>query len=178
MIQKSICFWKDFLTFILKGKVNAEQGNLRDFMTVLFFAFFMGSILLWYGIKMLEQFGFFAMPQEKEFEFGKAYAVFSIVILSPLIEELIFRYPLRHFYNSRFFLPVLHPFVFVFAAIHLTNYQRESLTFFSGTAVILSPLYGAYLLSFTRLKYGFFWSLGVHMAYNSLSYVWGLLVGF
>lgn len=107
------------------------------------------------------------------------------VIISPLFEEIIFRLPLRYDKSwvwrkieSLFRLEprvlwtqnysyILYTSVFLFGIIHLTNYGNKEILFYLIAPLIVgSQLFGGLLLSYTRLKLGFWWGFAQHGIWN------------
>ena len=85
------------------------------------------------------------------------------VIVAPIIEELIFRFPLK-FFNTSF--PVFFfAFTIVFAALHIDK--------FSGTVadwktplLIIPQLFLGFYLGFVRMQFSWPHAVGIHMFNN------------
>lgn len=109
------------------------------------------------------------------------------VIIAPLLEELIFRLPLRYQQNwlwrkvehlfrlepgvfwTRNYRYILYTSVLLFGIIHLANYSNTEFFFFLiAPLVVGSQLFGGLILSYTRLKLGFWWSVAKHSLWNGL----------
>ena len=116
---------------------------------------------------------------------GIFLTIFLVVIVIPIIEELIFRFPLKYKRNYlarllNFLLrgrlkkrwnPIFKYFLYFmaisFGLIHLTNYDNtEALFFILSPIIIGSQLLGGFLLSYIRIKLGFIWSVIQHGVFN------------
>ncbi|MFD2826159.1 type II CAAX prenyl endopeptidase Rce1 family protein [Leeuwenhoekiella polynyae] len=112
-------------------------------------------------------------------------SILLITILPPLLEELIFRFPLKYKRNyvfrfiaylfktdfSGFWKKHLRIIVYLFSAIfgfiHLSNYNNVDLVFFMLAPIIVgAQLFAGIIFSFFRLKLGFVWALLGHFSHN------------
>ncbi|MFC6100435.1 CPBP family intramembrane glutamic endopeptidase [Olivibacter domesticus] len=161
-----------------------RKDKIRVFLSaILYKVLFVGFILV--ILYMIEKYLFvFQMPLLGT----KLWVIFLYaVILAPLFEELIFRLPLRYNKNwiwrkieSLFRLQpqvfwlqnykyILYTFVFLFGIVHLMNYtNKEFLFFLIAPLIVGSQLFGGLLLSYTRLKLGFWWGVAQHSIWNGL----------
>ncbi|QNL47831.1 CPBP family intramembrane metalloprotease [Olivibacter sp. SDN3] len=117
------------------------------------------------------------------------------VIIAPLFEELVFRLPLRYDRNwlwrkiegwfrlkprifwAKNYRYILYTFVAVFGLIHLSNYSNEEFLFYLMAPLIVgSQLFGGLLLSYTRLKLGFWWGVAQHGCWNGMIIMLSLLL--
>ena len=112
-------------------------------------------------------------------------SILIICILTPLLEESIFRLPLKYKRNyifriigfvfktdfSEFWKRNLKLIVYVFSAtfgfIHLSNYTNVDFLFFVLAPVIVgAQLFAGIIFSFLRLKLGFIWAVLGHFSHN------------
>ncbi|MDT0650911.1 CPBP family glutamic-type intramembrane protease [Autumnicola edwardsiae] len=117
-----------------------------------------------------------------------------VVLLAPLIEEFIFRFPLKYKRNylvrlinffsrgwlkkrwSSVFKYFLYLLVILFGLIHLMNFNNnENLFFALAPFMIGNQLIGGFLLSYTRIKLGFIWSFIQHSAFNLIVVVFEVI---
>lgn len=108
-----------------------------------------------------------------------------VVFIAPVLEEFIFRFPLKYRRNylarlisflskgwlikrwNSIFKYFLYLSVIVFGLIHLPNFNNSETLFFILSPVIIgSQLIGGFLLSYSRIKLGFVWSFFQHSAFN------------
>lgn len=109
----------------------------------------------------------------------------GIVIIIPIIEELVFRFPLvyKRNYLIRFinwhtsgwlkekwhknYMFVLYGSILSFSFIHSFNYDNNGVTFIALLPLILfDHITHGILFSYSRVKLGFIWSSVLHMANN------------
>ena len=112
-------------------------------------------------------------------------SIIMMTILPPLLEESIFRWPLKYKRNyllrgiayvfktdfSGFWKKHLRIIVYVFASIfgfvHLSNYSNVDFLFFVLAPIIVgAQLFAGLIFSFLRLKLGFVWALLGHFLHN------------
>lgn len=94
--------------------------------------------------------------------------IFLAAIAAPIIEELIFRAPIRLFCKFKgAFKYIFYGFALLFGYIHILNYET---TF---NVLILSPILVApqiclgLILGYLRVKLGLIYSILLHMLYNA-----------
>ena len=112
-------------------------------------------------------------------------SILLITIVPPLLEEFIFRFPLKYERNyifrfiaylfktdfSGFWKKHLRVIVYLFSAtfgfIHLSNYNNVDVVFFMLAPIIVgAQLFAGIIFSFFRLKLGFVWALFGHFSHN------------
>lgn len=112
-------------------------------------------------------------------------SILLITIIPPVLEEFIFRFPLKYKRNyllrfvaylfktdfSAFWKKHLKVIVYLFSAtfgfIHLSNYNNVDLIFFLLAPIIVgAQLFAGIVFSFFRLKLGFVWALLGHFSHN------------
>lgn len=117
------------------------------------------------------------------------------VVIAPLFEELVFRLPLRYNKNwiwrkmeklfhleqrvfwTKNYRYILYTFVFLFGMLHLVNYSNKEFLFYLITPLIVgSQLFGGLLLSYVRLKLGFWWGVAHHGIWNGLVIILSLIL--
>ncbi|MAW95112.1 MULTISPECIES: CPBP family intramembrane glutamic endopeptidase [unclassified Leeuwenhoekiella] len=117
------------------------------------------------------------------YPFWKAIVVMTV--LPPLIEETIFRFPLKYKRNyilrglaylfktdfsgfwKRHLRIIVYLFSSVFGLVHLSNYENVDWIFFVLAPIITGPqIVAGLIFSFLRLKLGFVWALLGHFLHN------------
>jgi len=121
-------------------------------------------------------------------KYGLLFIIVAGGIISPLIEEIIFRLPLNYKRNylfrligsivgkktiSKFWLKYFplffYLFVIAFAAVHIFNYRDESsLILLLSPILILPQIIGGTIIAYLRLKLGFLWGFLQHSIFNIL----------
>lgn len=118
-----------------------------------------------------------------------------ILIVGPIMEELISRFPLRYkrnylariideFINDRIFNNwkyifkyFLYVMIVLFGLIHLTNYKNTEPIFFLLSPIIVgSQLLGGIVLSYCRIKLGFIWAILQHSLFNLIITIFTFLM--
>lgn len=108
-----------------------------------------------------------------------------VVLVAPLIEEFIFRFPLKYRRNyiihllnwatkqwfkkrwDSIFKYFLYLLIIAFGLIHLPNFDNKELIFYVLSPIIISgQLIGGIALSYIRIKLGFIWSIILHSGFN------------
>ena len=175
-----------------ESKLNISGGHkfiLTGKMLLLDFLFtipFLGlTYLIHYYVLKLE---------EPLFDYNPYFLLSLVVIIGPVIEELIFRFPLRYQRNylarivswitggwlavkwNAFYKYFLYFMIISFGLIHLTNYKNSEILFFLLSPIIIgSQLMGGIVLSYSRVKLGFIWGILQHGLFNLTLIVIGLL---
>ena len=111
--------------------------------------------------------------------------ILYMIILIPILEELIFRLPLKFKHNIiallidkisngrvkpiwyNYYKYIFYFFVLVFGTLHITKFSNFSLTFLLVSPfLIFSQTVGGFLLSFLRIRIGLIWSVLSHICFN------------
>jgi membrane protease YdiL (CAAX protease family) len=119
--------------------------------------------------------------------------LFAVVVL-PTLEEILFRFPLKYKRNylirgldrlfggrikdkwNKNFKYFVYIMTITFGLIHLTNFGNDEILFFClGPIIVGSQLIGGLILSYTRIKLGFIWSIIQHGLFNLFAIVIGVL---
>jgi len=96
------------------------------------------------------------------------FLVIVILILVPIVEEMLFRYPLK-FARNRVLKIAVYGSSIIFALVHMSNYDnREVLFYLLAPIIIGSQLVGGFLMAYLRLKHGLRWSILLHAVFNAL----------
>jgi membrane protease YdiL (CAAX protease family) len=117
--------------------------------------------------------------KEPKFNYSDTLVVtfFLVVIIAPVLEEPIFRYFLRHkglqkriFRREtwdKIFPYLVYGLSIIFGLIHLFNYLNDGLLFYLfSPLVVLSQLFGGFVLSFIRVRINFIWGMFSHALWN------------
>lgn len=192
---------KDFFLFLKKPQeIFTESLSDKQKWKILFSILLLDFILVIIASGILSFIDSFLFKLESDqftdiLSNNGAFSIILIaVILVPLIEELIFRFPLKyernllfHFFDflSRNRVKTLwlkHFSIFfyfsatLFALMHLTNYSNNTLFFYIlGPLIVLPQLIGGLTLGYLRLKLGFFWGVLQHGLYNLILFSIGIL---
>ncbi|CAM1372611.1 CAAX protease [Tenacibaculum litopenaei] len=169
-------FVTDLLRFLRKPQYTALPDHLSTSEKWLFFGRMFSVALLTTLIlspifSLVESLDWISLENhavEQVLESQPKLTVFLlIVLLAPIIEELLFRAPLKFTKESRIFPFWFYLFSAVFGFVHITNYPL------SVEVLLLSPLLvapqlilGCYL-GYIRIKLGLLWAILLHALYNA-----------
>lgn len=108
-------------------------------------------------------------PVESQYDTGNYFflRVLIAVIIGCIVWFVSKKYAdaLKSFYKKNPFL-IIYTYSLVFAMMHIGNYVIDSNFLLTYVWVILPVFISALLYSFARLKYGFFYSLSLHVINN------------
>lgn len=168
-----------------KTKVNLLLRIL--FLDILIATVFLGLVYLIhiYVVKL----------SEPLIDFNPFSLLVLAIIVIPLMEELIFRLPLK--YDRNYFAKILDTyfndwikdrwdFIFkyfmyfmalLFGLMHLSNFENHEAIFYClGPIIVGSQIIGGFLISYTRIKLGFLWGYLQHALFNLFGIAIGLLI--
>ncbi len=142
----------------------------KDFKRILFciipfwlsYIFIFGEYLFIYILSFFDLDKLFYLKPSPTNDF---FFIFSAVILSPLIEEFFFRYPLK-FFKNKIVATIIFSLVFTF--LHKYNFRFLTNNTILNSLFLLPIFNASIVLSYIRLKYGFYFGLGMHALYNIL----------
>ena len=190
--------YSDLFHFLKNPDEDKSDLTLKDKWRIIFlillldFAIAFSSIII---INLFEEYKILKLDYVDIF-IDKSFLFILILagIIIPIFEEFIFRFPLtyqrNYFFRAIFFLFktkgkivwnkyykfIFYSFALIFALIHLTNYNNNSLEFFLLTPfIVLSQFVGGLTLGYTRLKLGLIWSILQHSLFNSIIFTTGFL---
>ena len=88
------------------------------------------------------------------------------VIVAPVLEELIFRAPLKWFRSSPYFRIIFYVFAICFGVVHLTNFEITPQVLALAPVLVAPQISIGILLGFVRVRFGLLWSITMHGLYN------------
>jgi membrane protease YdiL (CAAX protease family) len=107
------------------------------------------------------------------------YIIFFLaVILAPILEELVFRGTLTFFKNPKIFKYAYYGSIFLFGAVHLTNFEAYETNLWLAPILVLPQTVAGIFLGFTRVKLGLGWSMLLHACHNGILMTPMLLIKF
>ena len=174
----------EFFKFIYVPYINVSE-RLSVWQkycdVILFFTLidFLISIFLWFLTEIIEKMGLFNPLNVKIATDFSIIEIFIIgLVIAPILEEFIFRYPLKHFIYKKRFKWILYVCCTAFGLIHLSNYQIDSSHILFAPLIVIIQIYGAFMFSFIRLRYGFWYGVLLHITHNIWSLIWKYTIGF
>lgn len=100
------------------------------------------------------------------------WVVFLLVaIVAPVIEELIFRGPLKLFENSPHFKYAYYVSALAFGAIHISNFEDWQQILWLTPLLVAPQIFIGLFLGYIRVKLGLQWSMLLHSAYNTVLFL-------
>jgi hypothetical protein len=120
-------------------------------------------------------------------QFGMIGLILLGGIISPFIEEIIFRLPLNYRRNYlfklvgtvvgkrrvknfwfKYYTVFFYLFIIAFGLVHISNYKDESLAILILSPILVLPqIIGGTIMAYLRMKLGFFWGFLQHAIFNS-----------
>ncbi len=88
------------------------------------------------------------------------------VFIAPILEELIFRGPMRFFKNHGVFAYVFYILTLSFGFYHLTNFKITTTTLLFSPLLVAPQISVGIFLGYIRVRFGLIWSISLHAAYN------------
>ena len=151
-------------------ELTLKQKLINTCLYLAIIDFFM-SISLWLLTEFTEKVRLFhPLETRNDTKFSIIEMVIIGVLISPLLEELLFRYPLKFVIDKKYSRWLIILFCIGFGLIHLTNYKIDSSHIPFIPLIVIVQIYGGFMFSFIRLKYGFWYSVLLHVIHN----VWGI----
>lgn len=109
----------------------------------------------------------------KDMSFIQVLLVSSV--LTPIIEELMFRAPITAFKKPKSFKYAFYIFTLIFGFIHITNFEITTNVLILSPILILPQLLVGGYFGYIRVKFGLLWAMLLHGSYNgflfSMSYL-------
>jgi membrane protease YdiL (CAAX protease family) len=99
---------------------------------------------------------------------SKLKLAFFAIIAAPIIEELLFRAPLRLFKNPKSFKLAFYILTLLFGFIHISNFEITTNVLLLAPILVLPQILLGSYLGFIRLRFGLQWSIFLHAAYNGI----------
>ncbi len=100
--------------------------------------------------------------------YSPAFVIMAAVFLAPVLEKLVFRWPMVFFRDSLYFNYIFYSFTPVFGFYHLFNFQVTiAVLVFSPILVAPQIAVGA-ILGYLRVQFGLPWAILLHACYNLL----------
>lgn len=176
--------------FILNPKHDTEISSLKknkwSTLTVCIIYKIIFAVLLGLPITYLLETFVFTIEKKQEVDKTTFFEFFiNVVILAPIIEELIFRLPLKFGSNPLFFFDtkkglieknwrryfkyIFYTLSLGFSLIHISNFKIDNyslLFYLLAPLFVLSQLFSGLIYGYIRMNLGFSWSVLSHSIYN------------
>lgn len=98
--------------------------------------------------------------------FSFLWVLLGTVIAAPILEELIFRAPLRLFRKKRRFSWFFYVFTLIFGFYHITNFEMRPTILLLSPVLVAPQLVAGIILGYVRIRFGLLWAIALHACYN------------
>ena len=165
---------KAFFLFVKNPVFIPNSKNSKEKVKHVFLYFILGFtvsiILVLFSFTIISDFNsnFANVPQRDEpiLDNGIIIAILLVGFLVPIVEEFLFRLPLRLYYNTPKLKFAYYFSSVVFALFHIFNYKLDGFLNFTSFFILLPIFFGGLLLGYVRVVYGFKYSVMLHMLHN------------
>lgn len=193
--------WLNFYAFLISPTENKDdKASTKNKIAQLISIFFLNLpvvIVLILIIGIVESTGAYNTEKHKISDLlneSPRLALFSAVIIAPLIEELIFRtylvkkyspikilsiishffmlknkdlaYNILSSYWEKYYKYIIYFSAFIFGLVHITNYDINTNLLLFSPLVISPQIYIGLCLAYLRVKFGLIWAMAYHSFYN------------
>lgn len=144
-------------------------AKLKLFGIVLAYTLLFG-LLLEYGLHIFHYTGVLDFKNHATYRVIERYPLWQIlwilILLSPLLEEFFFRWPLRFFTKNPFYSYACYWLLLFFALYHLANFEINAKIFLLAPILIAPQLVLGTFLTYIRVHLNIWWSVALHGLYN------------
>lgn len=155
-----------------------NQKLIDVFLYFLLIQFIFGGIILWYPVAIAEKIGLFNSLASNKPPVGVILTIFSGVVLAPLIEEGLFRFPLGLYRKDPYFRWWYYTVSILFGFIHIFNYPVDRTHLFYIPFITMTQTFGGFLFGYIRIIYGIWYAVLLHSLFNILGFIWEYTIGF
>ena len=164
--------WKYIKNPVYREYHNAPGSYKKTiFLSLLKWNIFLGLSIVFFNSALVELFGL-EMGKHAVSELFSKYSIWSIFflacILAPFVEELLFRGPLLFFKKSPYFKYAYYLSVFLFAIVHIFNFEGGQEIYYLAPLLIAPQLIAGFFLGYIRVKFGLKWSILLHASFNTI----------
>ena len=158
--------------------IDSKQKLIDVCFYFLFINFIVSGIILWYPVAIAEKIGLFNTLANKNQDVGIVLTIVSAVMIAPLIEEIIFRFPLGHYRNELHFRWLYYTVSVSFGLIHIFTYNIDSTHLPYIPFITMTQTFSGFMLGYIRVIYGFWYGVLLHALFNVLGVIWEYTIGF
>ncbi len=198
MLNQITKIYSDLFCFLKNPDENKIDLSSKSKWKIIFFILLLDYVIAFSTVIIIDLFEEYEILKldYNDIFFDKSFIFILVLagIIVPIIEEFIFRFPLKYQRNyvfraidylfknkgkmfwNKYFKFIFYSFAMVFALVHITNYNNNSIIFFLLIPIIiLSQFIGGLTLGYTRIKLGLIWSILQHSLFNSIIFTTGFL---
>lgn len=158
--------------------ISPKQKLIDVCFYFLFVQFIVGGIILWYPVAFAEKIGLFNTLASKKQDEDVLLTVVSAIIIAPLIEEWLFRFPLGENRNKPYFKWLYYGVSIVFGLVHIFIYNIDSTHLPYIPFITMTQTFSGFLFGYIRIVYGFGYGILLHSLFNTLGVIWEYTIGF
>ncbi|WP_341222053.1 CPBP family intramembrane glutamic endopeptidase [Polaribacter atrinae] len=96
-------------------------------------------------------------------------------ILTPILEEVLFRAPITIFVKPKSFKYAFYIFTLIFGFIHISNFEITTNVLLLSPILILPQLLVGGYFGYIRVKFGLLWAMLLHGSYNGFLFLMSFL---
>jgi len=96
-------------------------------------------------------------------------------IITPIIEEALFRAPITIFTKPKSFKYAFYIFTLLFGFVHISNFEITTNVILLSPILILPQLLVGSYFGYIRVKFGLLWSMLLHGSYNGFLFLMNFL---
>ncbi len=174
----------DFLYFIRNPNrpvypdINSKQKLINVCLYFLSIHFAVSGIILWYPVAIAEKIGLFNPLSSASKDIDVLLTILSAIIIAPLIEEAVFRFPLGHYRNESHFRWSYYGTSAFFGLIHIFTYDIDSTHLPYAPFITMTQIFSGFMFGYIRVIYGFWYGVLLHALFNALGIIWQYTIGF
>lgn len=182
MIHKILGFFQAFLQFVRNPNqpvylTISRDEKIRNVCIYFLLIQFIGAILLWYPVALAEKFHLFN-KLNSAVEDDVLTTIISAIIVAPLIEEWLFRFPLGENRHKPYFRWLYYGISIFFGLIHILMYEIDSTHLPYIPFITMTQIFSGFMFGYIRIVYGFLYGIVLHALFNTLAVIWEYTVGF
>ncbi|MBD8050109.1 CPBP family intramembrane glutamic endopeptidase [Limnohabitans radicicola] len=164
-------FWV-FLISPIEFKQQLQQSTKSRFKRSLLMAMLalpMGWAL-WKFVTWLPELGFYLPLKDNDptLHRGAAVILLSSLVVAPILEEWVFRWPLLPLARLRYFRAIFYVIALMFGMIHMANYEADRAHWLFSLLIVSPQLVAGLCFAYVRLTCGIWWAVGSHALYNAI----------
>jgi len=170
----------DFINSITDFAKNPFKNNISEQNKILkliysgivlpVITFCIGS-LLWFVIEFAQTINLFKLIEEDyNAKRGVFFNLIITIILAPLIEEVIFRLPLKFLTKFNYYKLLFYGLLLIFGIVHYFNYQTSENSIYYILLIVSPQVFAGFIFSFVRINFGFCYGCLTHSIYNLIGF--------
>ena len=184
MINNSRLHLINFFSFVANPnnpqypKISQKEKIKNIFFYFFPIQFIICGIVLWYPVAIAEKLQLFNKLNSTADEEDIFLTIISAVIIAPLIEEWLFRYPLGINRRKYYFKWLYYSLSVLFGLIHIFTYDFDHTHLPYIPFITMTQIVSGFIFGYIRIVYGFLYGILLHSLFNILGVIWHYTIGF